>query len=130
MAEAGGAGSLQDVKILVVDDVPANIDVLYQLLQTQGVNVLAATSGEQALAVIEANRPDLILLDIRMPGMDGVETCRRLKEMDGMADLPVIFLTAEDDREKIAEGYEAGGIDYVPKPVEKDALLQLVRSLL
>ena len=72
----------------------------------------------------------LILLDIRMPGMDGVETCRRLKEMDGMADLPVIFLTAEDDREKIAEGYEAGGIDYVPKPVEKDALLQLVRSLL
>jgi CheY-like chemotaxis protein len=130
MAEAGGAGSLQDVKILVVDDVPANIDVLYQLLQTQGVNVLAATSGEQALAVIEANRPDLILLDIRMPGMDGVETCRRLKEMDGTADLPVIFLTAEDDREKIAEGYEAGGIDYVPKPVEKDALLQLVRSLL
>lgn len=105
--------SLQDVKILVVDDVPSNIDVLYQLLDAQGVNVLVSTSGEPALEV-EMNRPDLVLLDVRMPGIDGVETCRRIKKLAGMADLPVIFLTAEDDSDKITEGFAAGGVDYVP----------------
>lgn len=106
--------SLQDVKILVVDDVPSNIDVLYQLLDAQGVNVLVSTSGEPALEVLEMNRPDLVLLDVRMPGIDGVETCRRIKKLAGMADLPVIFLTAEDDSDKITEGFAAGGVDYVP----------------
>ncbi len=90
--------------------------------------VMMATSGAQALKVVAAHRPDLMLLDVRMPGMDGFETYRRLRAMEELASLPVLFVTAEWDAEMAAQASALGGIDYVTKPFRKEVLLALIRS--
>ena len=106
---------LSGCKVLIVDDVPANIDVLVQALDSEGYNVLVASDGEMALDVASYSRPDVILLDVMMPGIDGYETCRRLKGEETLAAVPVIFLTARDDLGGIVEGFAAGGLDDVTK---------------
>ncbi len=115
-------------KVLVVDDVPANIDVLRDALEECGANVFAATSGEVALKVVERSLPDLILLDVMMPGLDGFETCDRLKARAGTQDIPVIFLTARGEMEDIVEGFERGAVDYVTKPFNTTELLARVNT--
>ena len=119
---------LKDSKILVVDDVPANLDILVEALDREGYNVLVASNGTTALEVAAYARPDLILLDVMMPGIDGFETCRRLQADRNLEDTPVIFLTARNDIEGIVEGFEAGGLDYITKPFKKEEVLVRVRT--
>ena len=103
-------------RILVVDDVPENIDVVAGILR-DSYKVMVATNGQRALHIVQSNRPpELVLLDIMMPGMDGLEVCRRLKADEASRDIPVIFLTALGDIEDIVAGLELGAVDYVTKP--------------
>lgn len=122
------ASADSNAKILVVDDVPSNIDVIVGILSdTYKIN--AATSGEKALK-IAANTPmpDLILLDIMMPEMDGMEVCRQLKNNPLTMDIPVIFLTAKTDAETAVEGFSLGAVDYITKPVNPLLLQARVRN--
>ena len=119
---------LAGCKILVTDDVPANLDVLVQTLDGEAYDVLVATNGLACLEVAERSMPDLILLDVMMPGIDGFETCRRLKTNPALAGIPVIFLSARDDAEGIVEGFDAGGVDYITKPFESREALARIRT--
>ena len=119
---------LSGAKVLVVDDLPDNLDVLCRSLEDTGYNVMVATDGETALEVANYALPDLILLDVMMPGIDGYETCRRLKANDKTAETPVVFLTARDETEGIIEGFESGGVDYVTKPFKKEELLLRIKT--
>ena len=110
--------SLSLPTILVVDDVPANLSVLLDLLTDAGFAVLVADSGERALLQVSHRRPDLILLDAMMPGLDGFETCRRLKADPATRDLPVLFMTALTDTAACLSGFAAGAVDYISKPFE------------
>lgn len=101
-------------KILIVDDNPANIDILLELLNM--FDVRAVLDGISALEAVKEELPDLILLDITMPGMDGFEVCRRLKEDPKSKHVPVIFLSASADDESIVKGFDVGGVDYITKP--------------
>ena len=119
--------------ILIVDDEAENLRFLGQLLVSQGYQVHAADSGERALETLDSlgQEPDLdlILLDILMPnGIDGIETCRRLKARPGMGATPVVFLTGKDDRATIVDAFAAGGADYVVKPFDADVLLARARA--
>jgi DNA-binding NtrC family response regulator len=105
-------------KILLVDDVPANLTVLTFTLEPLGYDIFAAPNGTVALSIAAKARPDLILLDILMPGLDGLETCRRLKQSESTRDIPVIFITARGETESVVEGFRAGGVDYVVKPFQ------------
>lgn len=119
---------LTGCKVLVTDDVPANLDVLFQALDGEGYNIHVASDGATCLEVAAHSRPDLILLDVMMPGIDGYETCRRLKADVELSRIPVIFLTARDDIEGIVEGFQAGGLDYVTKPFKKEEILLRIRT--
>ena len=114
--------------ILIVDDIPANLNVLCQALEPEGYNVIAAPSGEVALKIAAPTPPDLILLDIMMPGIDGFETCRRLKADATTADIPVIFITAKDEMESIVEGFQVGGVDYITKPFRHEEVAARVKT--
>jgi CheY-like chemotaxis protein len=116
--------------VLAVDDEPANLDLISRRLAALGCAVLRASSGEQALAIAERDGPDLILLDVMMPGIDGWETCRRLRANERTAGIPVIFVTAKDQTDDVVTGFEAGGVDYVAKPFEPLELAARVRSAL
>lgn len=118
----------KDARILIVDDTPANLRVLYEALETAGYQVQVATNGEEALAVAEAASPDVVLLDVVMPGLDGFETCRRLKAQPAMREIPVIFITARTAPDEIVEGFAAGGVDYVLKPANPEEVLARVRT--
>ena len=111
--------------VLIVDDTPENIDVLSAVLSGMGCELLAATNGARALELASRRRPDLILLDVMMPGMDGFEVCRRLKADMGLAEVPVIFVTARTD--DISIGFAAGGNDYITKPINADEVMARVR---
>ncbi|NEQ55289.1 MAG: response regulator, partial [Leptolyngbya sp. SIO3F4] len=114
--------------ILVVDDVPTNLELILETLSSEGYDVRTATSGERALKLLQTNHPALILLDIQMPIMDGFETCRRIKANANTAHIPIIFLTAFSDTEKIATGFSLGAVDYIAKPVHEVELLARVRT--
>jgi PleD family two-component response regulator len=103
-------------KILIVDDTPSNIDILVGLLG-ENYELLIALDGFQALSILENDTPDLILLDIRMPGMDGFEVCKKIKNNSFISKIPVIFLTAETDEESLKNAFDAGGVDYIRKPI-------------
>ena len=119
---------LVNAKILIVDDVPANIGALREPLEAAGYEVLIATSGEDAMEAVAGLVPDLILLDVMMPGIDGFETCRWLKAHEKTADVPIILLTALDEADNVVEGFDAGGADYVVKPFRKEELLVRVNN--
>jgi diguanylate cyclase (GGDEF)-like protein len=106
--------------LLVVDDTPENIDLVVSMLAGQELDIMAATSGERALDLVARRQPDLVLLDVMMPGMDGFETCRRLRQLPATAAVPVIFVTAKAD--DVGQGFAAGGSDYIAKPVRADEL--------
>src|ERR1035438_9607317 len=117
-----------DSRILVVDDAPANIQVLSATLKEKGYQVSVATGGRQALELVSRLRPDLILLDVMMPEMDGFETCRRLKASETTNDIPVIFLTGRAETADIVKGFELGAVDYVAKPFNAHELLARVNT--
>jgi DNA-binding NtrC family response regulator len=115
-------------RILIVDDVPANLNMLSDALEPFGYTILAAPSGEIALSVAERAAPDLILLDVMMPEMDGYETCRRLKQRPETQHIPVIFITARDEPQSILKGFQVGGLDYVTKPFQTEEVLVRVAT--
>ena len=116
--------------ILIVDDLPANIDLLKGLLR-EHYRIKAATSGEKALAVAaKVPPPDLILLDVMMPDLDGHETCRRLKADPATAEIPVFFVTGRLDEAEREAGLALGALDYLLKPVDPEHLLQRVAAVL
>jgi DNA-binding NarL/FixJ family response regulator len=113
--------------VLVVDDTPETLGFLTDTLDHAGFTVLIATDGESALALVEQITPDLVLMDAVMPGMDGFETCRRLKGEKLLSHLPVIFMTGLSETEHVVQGLAAGGVDYVTKPIVIDELLARIR---
>lgn len=114
--------------ILIVDDVPENIQVLGSILREKDYEIAVATSGRQALDVVATRLPDLILLDVMMPEMDGFQVCKELKASAETGNLPVIFLTARTETEYIVKGFELGAVDYVTKPFNKAELLARVNT--
>jgi DNA-binding NarL/FixJ family response regulator len=114
--------------VLIVDDTPDNLALLSDALDAAGYMVLVALDGASALERIARRRPDVILLDAMMPGLDGFETCRRIKAQAAFADIPVLFMTALTDSEHVVEGFSAGGIDYVTKPIRPDEVLARVAA--
>ncbi len=114
--------------ILVVDDNPANLRLLSQMLTASGHKVRLVASGPQALVAAETSIPDLVLLDIIMPGMDGYETCRRLKSSDRTSDVPVLFLSALGSTESKVEAFRAGGLDCISKPFQAEEVLARVET--
>lgn len=114
--------------ILIVDDVPENIQVLGSILREKDYEIAVATSGRQALEVVATRLPDLILLDVMMPEMDGFQVCKELKTSAETRNLPVIFLTARTETEYIVKGFELGAVDYVTKPFNKAELLARVNT--
>ena len=115
-------------RVLVVDDEPANVELLVRRLEALGAETFRAGNGEDALVVADRELPDLILLDVMMPGIDGYDTCRRLKMNDRTAPIPVIFATARDRADDLSMGFEVGAVDYVTKPIEPIELAARVRS--
>ena len=116
--------------ILIVDDAPASLKLLVDTLAPEGYEVLSASSGEQALASVAARLPELVLLDIRMPGMGGFEVYRQLKARAETRDLPVIFLSAVTEMVQRVEGLKLGAVDFVSKPFQVEELLARVQTQL
>ena len=114
--------------ILIVDDELTNLSVLVDTLSHAGLNVSVAKSGEDALEHVNEISPDLILLDVIMPGIDGFETCRRLKDSEAATDIPVIFITALTEAASIVTGFEVGGVDYITKPFRHEEVLARVNA--
>src|SRR5512138_2389369 len=115
-------------RILVVDDTPANILSLAAILKEKGYQISVATNGKQALDALARVRPDLVLLDVMMPEMDGFETCRRIKASEQWRQIPIIFLTAKTEVADIVQGFELGAVDYVAKPFNAHELLARVST--
>ncbi|WBU31114.1 response regulator transcription factor [Rhodopseudomonas palustris] len=113
--------------VLVVDDSPETLRMLTDALDGAGMTVMVALDGAAAMRIVEQITPDIILLDAVMPGMDGFETCRRLKRSPGLSDVPVIFMTGLSESEHIVRGLEAGGVDYVTKPIAIVEMLARIR---
>lgn len=123
-------GKLTAEKILLVDDKAANISLLTAILEEKGYQISAAGDGEQAIKIAGFVQPDLILLDIMMPGIDGFETCRRLKHQQETKVIPVIFISAKSDIEDILMGFSVGGVDYINKPFYKEEVCARIQSQL
>ncbi len=120
--------NIEGSRILVVDDDEIIRKLLRRVLERSGFVVDEAASGEQAIECIEANTPDLILLDVVMDGIDGFITCRKVKSMDGMDEVPIIFVTGRADTGSIVEGLDAGGSDYITKPINRHESLARIRN--
>lgn len=119
--------SVDKIKILVVDDQPVNIQIIHQMLNAD-YQIFMATSGAQAISLCQSNPPDLILLDVVMPELDGVATCRLLKQQPELAQIPVIFVTGMQSQEEEVVCWEAGGADFVLKPVNAVTLKHRVKT--
>ncbi|MBL9187369.1 MAG: response regulator [Opitutaceae bacterium] len=115
-------------RILVVDDTPANLSLLLDALTEAGYEILVAESGRSALALLDHTTPDLVLLDLVMPGMDGIATCLRLKERAECRDVPVLFMTAVDEPEQKVRAFAAGAFDYITKPAYPPEVLARVAT--
>ena len=120
----------EPARILVVDDVPDNVEILQMRLESQGYEVVTAGDGVEALDKVRELRPDLVLLDIMMPKLDGIETVKQLKADASLPFIPVILVTARADAKDVIAGLESGGDDYLTKPVDHAALLARVRAML
>ncbi len=121
-------GPASKTRVLVVDDITKNLQVVGTMLRNAGYEVMPTTSGAQALERVRAQLPDLILLDLMMPEMDGLEVCRRLKADTATRQIPVIFLTASNEMEHLVSGFEVGAVDYVTKPFNPPELLARVQT--
>ena len=120
--------ALVESSILVVDDIPANLRLLVKLLTERGYRVRAAVNGEAALTTVQTSPPDLILLDVMMPGLDGYEVCRRLKAEEQTKDIPVIFISSLDDVFDKVKAFSAGGVDYITKPFQVEEVTARVET--
>jgi two-component system sensor histidine kinase/response regulator len=117
-------------KILVVDDQPINVQLLKRKLEREGIKILAAYNGLEALDFVKRDRPDLILLDVMMPDMDGIEVCQRLQADEDTKSIPIIFITARTSKEGKIEGLSVGAVDYITKPIDLDETLARVQTQL
>jgi PleD family two-component response regulator len=118
----------QKAFLLIVDDNPVNIQVLGNMLEDSGYRTAATLSGNDALKFIKEEKPDLILLDIMMPEIDGFQICKKIKKGEDTKDIPVIFLTAKNDTESIVRGFDVGGVDYISKPYHSAELLARIKT--
>ncbi len=116
--------------VLVVDDEPINIQLLQKKLEWDGIHVLTANSGQECLDVCKREKPDLILLDVMMPGMDGFEVCQKLQEDESTHGIPVIFVTAHNSKQNKLAGLKVGAVDYITKPIDLEETLARVRTQL
>jgi DNA-binding response OmpR family regulator len=123
-------GQLSEMKILIIDDTPRNLDVLGHMLTKGNLNLSVSPNGEKALEIIEKNKPDLILLDVMMPGMNGYEVCEKLKQDETTKDIPIIFITALSETENIVMGFKVGGIDFIVKPFREEEVICRITSQL
>ncbi len=114
--------------ILLVDDNPQNLAALTRILTEHGYRVRTAINGQVALKSLQNMAPDLVLLDIRMPGMDGYEVCREVKKNPATQDIPVLFLSALDDPVDKVKAFDAGGVDYITKPFQTDEVVARVET--
>lgn len=114
--------------ILIIDDVVQNIEIVGVMLRDQGVRVIGATSAEQGFRIMASKAPDLILLDVQMPDMDGFEACKILKSQSFTQSIPVIFLTAKTETEDVLRGFQLGAVDYITKPFQPSELLARVKA--
>lgn len=117
-------------RILVVDDTPANVHIFKSRLEAHGYDIVVATDGDEALTAVRDAQPDLVLLDVMMPKLDGLEVCRRLRADASLPFIPIILVTAKSDPKDIVSGLEAGGDEYLTKPVDQAALVARVKSML
>jgi two-component system sensor histidine kinase/response regulator len=115
-------------EVLIVDDIPSNLNFLSEVLHLEGIGVMLATTGADAIEIARYKLPDLILLDIAMPVMDGYEVCAKLKEAPETRDIPVIYLTARTEPEDILKGFETGAVDYILKPFNATELIARVKT--
>ncbi|OAD18666.1 adenylate/guanylate cyclase [Candidatus Thiomargarita nelsonii] len=118
----------QKSTLLLVDDSPTSLKVLYKYFNQFDYEIFAAKSGEKALEVLTQIKPDIILLDVMMPGIDGFETCHRIKENEEMREIPIIFMTALSDTKNKVKGFELGAVDYLTKPLQKEEVLARVNT--
>ena len=119
---------IRGANILIVDDRPSNLDVLVDTIEAAAFSISIAKTGERAIKIAQTECPSLILLDIAMPGMDGIEVCRHLKTNPVTKDIPVIFLTADTEQAKVLAGFKAGAVDYITKPFLKDEVFVRIRT--
>jgi len=119
---------LTEGTILIVDDTPENLTLLRSMLTEKGYRVLAAINGELALKAVRTNLPDLILLDIRMPGMDGYEVCKQLKSEEKTRKIPVIFISALNEVDDKVKALSLGGVDYITKPFQAEEVLARIKT--
>jgi len=117
-------------KILVVDDQPINVQLLKRKLEKEGITILTAYNGQEALDSVAGEKPDLILLDVMMPDMDGIEVCQRLQADESTSHIPIIFVTARTSKEGKIEGLGVGAVDYITKPIDLDETLARVQTQL
>lgn len=122
------AETLSEATILIIEDNPTNMGILFNLLRKANFRVLTASDGEEGLNHARIAIPDLILLDVLMPGIDGFETCRLLKENPVTKDIPVIFMTALSETSEKLKGFELGAADYITKPFQYDEVLARIRK--
>ena len=115
-------------EILIVDDIPGNLNFVSDILYNEGFRIIVATNGQDAIDITQEKHPDLILLDVAMPQMDGYEVCRILKEDDSTREIPIIFLTAKGENEDILKGFESGAVDYISKPFNTSELISRVNT--
>ncbi len=118
----------KDCRILIVDDIPKNIQVLGTILKKEKFQIAVATDGQQAINTALKVKPDIILLDVMMPVMDGIQACKKLKTLDETKHIPIIFLTAKNESEYVIEGFNAGAVDYVTKPFIGVELIARVKT--
>jgi two-component system, sensor histidine kinase and response regulator len=125
---SGDKNGRETGKILIVDDKPENLRLLFNILSQQQYPVRPTTSAKSALSFLTLETLDLILLDIKMPGMDGYDLCRRLKENQATRDIPMIFLSAEHHISEKTKAYACGGVDYITKPFEEEEVLIRIKT--
>lgn len=113
--------------VMVVDDTETNIDILVDLLG-EDYEIMVAMDGKECLEAVQMQTPDIFLLDVMMPGMDGYELCRKLKSYKRTRDIPVIFVTAKDAIDDKLDGYDAGGVDYITKPIDPKFTLETIKK--